>query len=156
MPSSSHALGVRWQVFSGWVDGGSAAVLGCSEEAAEENADAHMDKVTWDSVRSQMADAARKTGQLEASVQEVAKQVEGASGRLGGLADALDEINGKIRPVGVLNVKTNCLHVTGLFSDSPGSWKTVCGWGWVKCRQGCQTTDGRVLPVCQSCVVHVL
>ena len=29
----------------------------------------------WDSVRSQMEDAARKTGQLEASVQEVAKQV---------------------------------------------------------------------------------
>ena len=151
MPSSSHALGVRRQVFSGWVDGRSAAVLGYSEEAAEENPDAHMDKV-----RSQMADAARKTGQLEASVQEVAKQVEGASGRLGGLADALDEINGKIRPVGVLNVKTNCLHVAGPFSGSPGSWKTVCGWGWVNAGKGCRTTDGRVLPVCQSCVVHVL
>ena len=50
--------------------------------------------------------AARKTGQLEASVQEVAKQVEGVSGRLGGLADVLDEISGKIRP-------TNCLHVAG-------------------------------------------
>ena len=43
-----------------------------------------MDTVTWASVRSQMADAARETGQLEASGQEVAKQVEGASGRLGG------------------------------------------------------------------------
>ena len=87
---------------------GSAAVLGYIEEAAEENPDSHVDTVTWDSVRSQMADAARKTGQLEASVEEVAKQVEGASGRLGGFADALDEINGTIRLVGVLNVKTSC------------------------------------------------
>ena len=35
VPSSSHALGVRRQVFSGWADG-SAAVLGYFEEAAEE------------------------------------------------------------------------------------------------------------------------
>ena len=74
-----------------------------------------MDTVTWDSVRSQMAHAARKNGQLEASVQEVAKQVEGGSGRLGGLADALHEINGIIRLVGVPNVVTNGLHVRGAF-----------------------------------------
>ena len=107
--------------------GGSVAVLGYIEKAAEENPDSHMNTVTLDSVRSQMADAARQTGQLEASVQEVEKQVEGASGSLCGLADALDEINGIIWLVGVLNVKTKSLHVTGLFRGLQGSWKTVCG-----------------------------
>ena len=75
-----------------------------------------MDTVIWNSVTSQMAEAARKMLQLEASVPEVAKQVEGACGRLGGFADALDEINGKIVPFGVIHVKTNSLHVTGPFS----------------------------------------
>ena len=91
--STTRTAGVEWLGRLG-----SAAVLGYMEEAAEENPDSHMETVTWDSVRSQMADAARKTGQLEASFQEVAKQVEGAGG---GLADVLDEINGKIVEVGV-------------------------------------------------------
>ena len=129
VPSSSHALGARRQLFSGWVDGGQRQSLVTLRRLQKKKTRIH----TWTrscgtGVRSQMADAARKTGQLEASVQEVAKQVEGVSGRLGGLADALDEINGIIRLVGVLNVKTNCLHVTGPVSGSPGSWKTVCSW----------------------------
>ena len=76
-----------------------------------------MNTVTWDGVRSQIA--ARKTVQLEALVQEVPKQVEGA----------LDEINGKNRLVGVLDAKTNCLHVTKhFFCFSRVVENGVCGW----------------------------
>ena len=78
-----------------------------------------------------MAHAARKTLQLEASYQEVAKEVEGASGRLGGLADASGRDQRKNWLVGVLNVITKGLHVMEPFLWSfLGSWKRcVVGGG---------------------------
>ena len=62
VPSSSRALGVRRRVSSGWADG-------VSDSPWLHRRD------TWDSVRSQIADAARKNGQLEVSVLEVGKPV---------------------------------------------------------------------------------
>ena len=129
--SSSHALGGRRQMFSDWADGSQRQSL-VTLRRLQKKTQIH----TWtrslgtlSGRRWQMQLA--KLGQLETSVQEVAKQAKWTSGRLGGLAGALDEINGIIPLVGVPNVKTNCLHVAGSYSGSPGSWKTVCGWCWV-------------------------
>ena len=156
MQSSSHTLGLRRQVSSAWTDWGQRQSLVSSRRLAEENPESHVDTVTRGRARSQTADAARKIRQLEASVQEVAKQVEGTSGRLGGLGDALDEINGIIRLVGVLKANTNCLTVAERFSGSLVSWKTVRCWCWVGAGKIAKRLDGRVQPVCQNCVVHVL
>ena len=100
-------------------------------------------------MRSQIADAARKNGQLEVSVLEVGKPV--ASQWASRWACRRSERD-QLRPGVALNADT---MLQGSFAGSPLTRKTVCGWSGVNAGKVAKTSVGRLQPVCQDCVVHI-